>query len=236
MMQTETISYVFHLAQGRTERIALNFDADSFLLQIDPALPKESWIGLDFKKCAHCPLTAVSHPLCPFARALGGFIHGFDTFYSYDRAVVEVVTAQRTIVAERPLQDAMASILGLIGATSGCPHLAFLRPMARFHLPFASEQETLVRVFSLHLLGNYLRSDGDGAAGVGGLEAMYREVVQVNVGMAERIRAAFAKDAVVNAIVILDTFAQAVPFVVRDALKELQPLFDTAPAEIPRPL
>lgn len=230
MKQQETISYVFHLAQGRTERIALNFDPDSFLLQVDPALPVESWVELNFKKCAHCPLAAETHPLCPFARALGGFIHGFDSFYSYERAVVEVVTGQRTVVAERPLQDAMASILGLIGATSGCPHLAFLRPMARFHLPFASEQETLVRVFSLHLLGNYLRSDGEGAVGVGGLEALYREVVQVNLGMAERIRAAFAKDAVVNAIIILDTFAQAVPFVVRDALQELQPLFDVAPS------
>jgi hypothetical protein len=228
MTQNAAITYVFHLAQGKTERIALTFDPDSFLLQIDPALAVENWMALDFKKCVHCPLTAETHPLCPFARALGGFIHAFDSFYSYERSVVEVVTAQRTVVAERPLQDAMASILGLIGATSGCPHLAFFRPMARFHLPFASEQETLVRVFSLRLLGNYLRSEGEGAAGLGELEALYREVNRVNEGMAERIRAAFPKDAVVNAIVILDTFAHTVPFVVRDALRELQPLFDTA--------
>jgi hypothetical protein len=231
MQPNEAITYIFHLAQGRTERIVLTFDPDNFLLQVDPALPAESWMDLGFRKCAHCPLAAETHPLCPFAHALGGFIHGFDSFYSYERAVVEVVTAQRTIVAERPLQDAMASILGLIGATSGCPHLAFLRPMARFHLPFASEQETLVRVFAYHLLGSHLRSEGTDAAGIGRLETMYREVAQVNLGMAERIRGAFAKDAVVNAIIILDTFAQAVPFVVRDALQELQPLFAIAPAQ-----
>ncbi len=104
--------------------------------------------------------------------------------------------------------------------------------MARFHLPFASEQETLVRAFSLHLLAEYLRRGGEGsvAVDVGGLEAKYRAVAQVNQGMAERIRAAFAKDAVVNAIIILDTFAQAVPFVVGKALEELRPLFEVRPA------
>ena len=138
------------------------------------------------------------------------------------------MTDQRTVVAERPLQDAMASIMGLIGATSGCPHLDFFRPMARFHLPFASEQETLVRAFSIHLLGEYLRAGGEGeiAIGVQGLNTRYRAVATVNQSMAERLRAAFERDAGVNAIVILDTFARAVPFVVEEALRELRPLFD----------
>ena len=223
-----TITYVFHLADGRTERIVLAFDPDTFLLRTEAAVPDEGWTALDFHKCPHCPLAAAAHPQCPFAQALAGFIHHFDEFYSYEKVAVEVITALRTVSAERPLQDAMASVLGLIGATSGCPHLAFFRPMARFHLPFASEQETLVRVFSLHLLSEYMDRGGEGGVtvGVDGLEAKYRAVAQVNRGMADRIRAAFAKDAVVNAIIILDTFAQAVPFVVHEALKELRPLFD----------
>ncbi len=224
----ETITYHIHLADGQSERIALAFDPVTFLLRIDAAIADEPWTDLDFHKCPHCPLAAGSHRHCPFAHALGGFIHRFDAFYSYEMVTVDVVTEDRTVVAERPLQDAMASILGLIGATSGCPHLAFFRPMARSHLPFASERETLVRAFSLHLLAEYLRRGGEGsvAVDVDGLEAKYRAVALVNQGMADRIRAAFAKDAVVNALVILDTFAQAVPFVVREALKELRPLFD----------
>jgi|AGTN01.1.fsa_nt_gi hypothetical protein len=228
---TESITYLFHLANGRTERIELHFDPQTFLLLSGAATPTAEWTRLDFHPCQHCPLATDTNPLCPFAHALSAFIHRFDEFYSYEKAVVEVATSQRTVIANRPLQDAMASILGLVGATSGCPHLAFFRPLARFHLPFASEQETLVRIFSMHLMGEYLRSGGAGSASVGvdGLEAQYRAVALVNQGMAERIRAAFAKDAVVNAIVILDTFAQAVPFVVRKALKELRPLFDFRP-------
>lgn len=223
----DRIVYTFHLADGRVERIALAFDADTFLLRTEGTEAAEDWTALGFNTCADCPLPADRHPLCPFANALAGFVHRFDAFYSYERAVVEVATAQRTVVAERPLQDAMASLIGLIGATSGCPRLAFFRPMARFHLPFASEQETLVRAFSLHLLAEYLAKGGAGAETVSldDLEENYRAVAAVNQGMARRVRAAFPKDAVVNAIIILDTFAQAVPFVVHQALEELRPLF-----------
>ncbi len=225
------IAYTFHLTNGRTERIGLSFDPAAFLLRYPEPAIEEEWTRLDFHVCGHCPLAVASHPRCPFARALGVFIHRFDTVFSYEAAVVEVTTAQRTVVTSRPLQDAMASIVGLVGATSGCPHLAFFRPMARFHLPFATEQETLVRAFSLHLLGEYVRSGGTGhvVLDVEALEGRYRAVTQVNRGMADRIRAAFPKDAVVNAIVILDTFAQAVPFVVRKALGELRPLFELTP-------
>lgn len=227
----EEIVYVFHLAQGRTERIALTFDPDTFLLHVPPAAQAKGWTRLDFHPCTHCPLTPETSPHCPLALALSSFVHGFDEFYSYETAVVEVVGSQRTVLAQRPLQDAMASIIGLVGATSGCPHLAFFRPMARFHLPFASEQETLVRAFSLHLLQEYLTRGGSGeiAVGLDLLEAKYRDVAQVNRCVADRIRAAFDRDAVVNAIVILDTFAQAVPFVVHKALKELRPLFAVKP-------
>lgn len=225
------ITYVFHLHTGQTESIVLAFDPATFLLQTDASKPAESWTELGFKACDNCPLSPVDHPQCPFATALAGFIRRFEDFYSYETAAIEVVLAQRTIAATLPLQDAMASIIGLIGATSGCPHLAFFRPMARFHLPFASEQETLIRAFSFHLLGEYLRTGGRATetVSVEGLEAKYRAVAVVNLGMAERIRAAFAKDAVVNAIVILDTFAQAVPFVVAKAMKELRPVFDLKP-------
>ena len=220
------IAYTFHLAGGRCERIGLKFDPATFLLLSEPAAA-EPWIALDVNKCPNCPLSAATQPECPFAKALAGFIHGFDEFYSYEKAVVEVVTGQRTIISNHPLQDGMASIIGLIGATSGCPHLAFFRPMARFHLPFASEEETLFRMFSIFLLGEYLQAGGRGDAmiGVAGLQARYEAVAIVNRSMAERIRSAFAKDAVVNAIIILDTFAQAAPYVIRDKLAELRHIF-----------
>lgn len=227
----ETVTYVFHLGGQRRERISLEFDPPTFLLHPQSPGIAEPWVSLDFQKCPDCPLTGDTHPTCPFAAGLAGFVHRFDDFYSYEMAVVEVVTPQRTIVANRPLQDAMASIIGLIGATSGCPHLAFFRPMARFHLPFASEQETLVRAFSFHLLREYVRLGGAGteAISLDRLADKYQTVARINHAMAARLREAFTKDAAVNAIVILDTFAQAVPFVLGKAMKELRQIFDVTP-------
>lgn len=225
------IRYIFHLPDGRGETIALSFADDTFLLQLPTEAHPEIWTRLDFHRCSHCPLDSATTPFCPLARALGGFIQGFDQFYSYEIARVEVVTAQRTIVTNQPLQAGMASILGLVGATSGCPHLDFFRPMARFHLPFASEQETLFRALSIHLLGEYMRAGGQGQAPIGlsTLQDRYAAVAEVNYAMADRIRAAFKKDVVVNAIVILDSFAHAVPWVIDDALVEIRPLFDLPP-------
>lgn len=225
---TTTIRYRFHLSPQASEEICLDFDRRSFLLRLPPVAAEAEWAALDFHRCGHCPLDPVQSPSCPFARALSRFITRFDRHYSYENAVVEVETERRTVVAHGALQEGLSSLVGLIGATCGCPHLAFFRPMAHFHLPFASEEETLCRVFSLHLLGQVIQGGDDGAtaASLAGLQASYEAASRVNSGMAERIRAAFSKDAVVNGLIILDTFAQAVPYVLREKLEELRYLFE----------
>ena len=50
----------------------------------------------------------------------------------------------------------MSSVLGLIMATAGCPWTDRFRPMARFHLPFASEAETVYRSVCMFLLAREL--------------------------------------------------------------------------------
>ena len=70
------------------------------------------------------------------------------TLVSFDTVGVTVTQAERTVYAETSAQQAMSSVLGLIMATSGCPWTDHLRPMARFHLPFASEAETVYRSVS----------------------------------------------------------------------------------------
>ncbi len=232
------VAYVFHLGGGRSETIELVFSKQSLLLKGTEGRPREEWTDLGFHACRHCPLNAATSPACPFARALSAFIHRFDEFYSYEKAVIEVITPQRRVLAERPLQHGMASLIGLIGATSGCPHLAFFRPMARFHLPFATEEETLCRAFSFHLMGQYIHGGGDGQEPISleGLCRHYEAAALVNQGMADRIRAAFTKDAVVNAIVILDTFAQAAPCVIEEKLDELRYIFDATDDEGEKPV
>lgn len=220
------LTYRFTFDDGTTDLVEVHIRRADFLAFPAPG-PASDWTALDFHTCDDCPLVGTGIAACPFARALAGLVERFDHRNSFDMADIQVTTAQRVISSRRPLQQGMASLIGLLGATSGCPHLVFLRPLARFHLPFASEEETLFRVFSSFLLGAYLRSGGSGALSLDVNELRHHSaaIERVNRAMADRIRAAFSKDAVVNAIVILDIFAQAVPYVVDDALKELRYLY-----------
>lgn len=220
----EQITYRFHLPQG-VDEISLSFESDSFLLLHEARQNAPDWARLDFHQCQHCPLTPEDSPFCPLAEVMSGFIEGFDRFYSYEEAVIEVVTKNRTVIGKKPLQHGMASLIGLIGATSGCPHLAFFRPMARFHLPFARDDETLYRVFSMFLLSRVLKDGQCSSVDLAELQSLTTAATLVNRDMAKRIRAAFEKDVVVNAIITLDSFAQAVPFVIEERLNELRVMF-----------
>lgn len=214
----KAVTYHIGFESGRSEQISLTFDGR---MRLDERA-EQPWTQLSWHRCTHCPLPAdAGH--CPFATGLAPFTERFDDFFSYEQVEIAVVTEQRTIVAKRALQHGLASVVGLVGATSGCPHLDFFRPMARFHLPFANEQETLIRAFALHLLGDWI---ADRPLGLDDLADSYRAAALVNRSMADRLRTVLKRDAIVNALITLDTFAQAVPYVIDEKLSEFAPVFD----------
>lgn len=210
-------TYHFRFEDGRTERVHLSFPIPMRLGEHS----EREWTALSFMRCGHCPLPDGGH--CPFATGLAPFVDRFDDVFSYERVEVAVVTGRRTITAQVALQHGLASVIGLVGATSGCPHLTFFRPMAHFHLPFASEEETLVRAFAMHLLGEWV---GGKPLGLDDLMENYKAAARANHDMADRLRAVLKKDAVVNALITLDTFAQAVPYVIDEKLAELAYIFE----------
>jgi hypothetical protein len=113
--------------------------------------------------------------------------------------------------------------------TSGCPVLSKLRPMVRFHLPFAAELETIARSTSMYLLGQYFVSQQGGTPdwSLQGLAANYQAAGLVNRAFAKRLRTAAPKDANVNALIRLHTFAQALPDTIENQLEELKFLFES---------
>ena len=59
-----------------------------------------------------------------------------------------------------------------------------------------------------------------------GLTAIYRRIDHINRRMVQRLQSASQKDASLNAVVILDTFAQMVPMTIEGVLKgDLEKLF-----------
>ena len=163
-------------------------------------------------------------PHCPLAVQLAKLTALCERLLSHDKVKLEVVSAERTITNQTTAQRAVSSLMGLIFATSGCPHTVFLKPMARFHLPLASEEETLYRASSMYLLAQYFRSKQGLAADLelAELKGLYIALHQVNSTMAERLRAIIHKDSAVNAVVLLDLFAKALPYSIAESLEEIR--------------
>ena len=186
------------------------------------------WTALGFHQCTNCPLAADEHPTCPLATGLVDLVRLCKDLTSFDEMEIEVMTDERTITKQTTVQRGVASLMGLVIATSGCPHTALFRPMARFHLPLSSEEETIYRATSMYLLAQFFaRQRGmEADLDLSGLTQAYREMHVVNLHIAHRLRAVVAKDSSVNALVLLDLFSKALPATIEDSLTEIRHLFE----------
>lgn len=230
------ISYSFFSPDGAVQQYRVELDADSFeLIAPRPQQPSE-WCRLDFHQCRDCPLEPQSHAYCPAAVALQELVDRGGDMASFQPMRVEVETPERTVSSNTTAQRGYSALMGLLMAVSGCPHTAFFKPMARFHLPLASEEETVYRAVSMYLLAQYFRRRQglDADAGLDGLGDLYQNIRKVNKGMADRLRAASREDSTVNALILLDMLAMAVPFVVEDSLEGLRHLFTPFTDQPPR--
>lgn len=223
-MTSAKLVYHFQFPDGRTES-----------LQVGPAAPGQAqadlppWTKLGFHQCSNCPLSTADTPHCPMAVSIVPLVVLFDKVRSYDDVTAQVESEERTVTKRTSVQRVLRSLMGLLTASSACPRIEFLKPMARYHLLFSSTEETIYRVVSSYLLAQYfLRQQGKPAdAGLEGLKSRYRELQQVNAGMAARLGAIRVKgaDSSVNALVLLDLFAQSLPDSIDAQLEELQPAF-----------
>jgi hypothetical protein len=226
-METIDVRYRFNLGGGALEVFDLKFRPDDMELLEPVPETAPPWAGLEFHQCPHCPLTPADGPDCPLALCLVDVIRRFDRIISYDTIRLDVTTRERFISQDTTAQRGISSLLGLLIATSGCPHTRFLRPMARHHLPFASCEETLYRAASMYALAQYFRSRAglDPDIELRGLIGLYQSVCRINVSAVERVRQATRADSAVNALVILDLFAQVLPESVEGDLKKLRGIF-----------
>jgi len=226
-MNNMKLVYRFALPDSRERVFNLELDRDTALLVSPPVEPAPAWTELGFNQCHGCPLDKAQVRHCPAARHLSGVIDGFTDLVSFDKVRVTVEAEERSVVATLSAQQALASLMGLIMASSGCPRTAVFRPMARFHLPFSNESETAYRVAAMYLVAQHFRArdGGEPDLDLKNLESVYRGMHAVNRGMAQRLRAASRQDAIVNAIVLLDVYSSLVPAAIHDILGEIRPAF-----------
>lgn len=208
------VVYDFEFEDGTSECFDLRFDAET--LDYLPAKSGEmpQWTLLSNNMCPHCTLDKKQHTHCPLALCIYEAVERFHARVSHDLALVRVTTDERMVMKRTTTQKGLSSMLGLLMPCSGCPHTRFFRPMARFHLPFSTEDETIYRSLSMFMLARYFM----GAEGVclenpfSELKAIYKNVECMNLWVARRIRTYVKADSSVNALVLLDLFAKVVSF------------------------
>jgi len=215
------------LDENKEEIFDLEFDSDNFELISDNDEELPDWTRLDFHKCSHCPLDSETVPICPVAKNLSIVVKRFDDIFSYHEIELEVITEERKVSSSTTAQRGISSLLGLIFATSGCPHTSYFKPMARFHLPLSSENETIFRVTGMYLLAQYLlnKEDRDSKFDLEGLKDIYNNLHILNIEIAGRIRDTITSDSSVNGIVLLDMLTKLMPIAIDHRLEDIRSLF-----------
>ena len=221
------IVYKFSLNNGQKKlfNILLNPETISIIQHQSEPLP--DWAKLEYHQCECCPLETLGNPYCPIAVNIANIVEEFKDSVSYDDCLVSCSTPERTYLKKTSIMEGISSILGIIMATSNCPIMDFFKPMARFHLPFSTSDETAVRVTSMFLLQQYFKYGNDSVHNVNlnKLEQYYNKVNTVNEGIFKRISSLGSKDADKNAIVMLHSLSQIFSQEINYSLESVAHLF-----------
>ena len=221
-------NYQFNFPDGTQKEFHVDFDNQSLKSKLPDGNQYPDWAQLEFNQCLNCPLTSEDYLYCPLAVNLVPIIYWCKELASYDEVDVTITSAEREVRVHTSLQRAVSSLLGLLMGSSACPKMKFLRPLARFHLPLASNEETIFRAVSATFLKNYFSQEENKNKedSLAELKQQYRELQNINRFIAERIRGATKRDAAVNAIVLLDVLSKSVSFSIDDSLQQIRYLFE----------
>lgn len=229
-----------HIKRIRYEFIFKSQDNFQYEVDIDPITMEHSvplgsapeWSALDVEKCSHCPLNSQTTEHCPLARRIAPIL-SFDAHPAFESVQVKVHKDNMTIESQSTVQEAYRSLIGLVMATSGCPHTGFFKPMAWFHLPFATQDETLFRACATFLLFQFFDPiDPENENHFSDLKQVYENIHIVNQQIAKRLKTASAAESTINALTILDIFAQSFLPTLNQSLQELAFLFKPGIQEI----
>ncbi len=218
---SNSISYVFQLESGAEHR----FDVDPNRPLATGDLP--DWTLLDTHKCGNCPLASAPGARCPAAADLVPIIEKFSALASIDNVEVRVVREQYEAHKRTDTQTALSALMGLILATSACPILSRMRPMAQTHQPFPSETEIGYRISTMHLLRSYLAGTNPD---LGTLSEFFADFEKLNDAFAKRLKRAIQNDASINALVVLHARNMIASFSIDEKLDEIRAWFGHGPA------
>lgn len=232
-MDTIVFDYQFRFSDETERRFLVTIDSEKMTMLDADKTPPPEWAKLENQKCSHCPYNKGDVEYCPVAKNIAKVAEAFKSEVSHRPVTVFVRTENRFYGKMTDVQTGLQGLFGLVMATSECSHMDLFKPTARFHLPFSSFEETVVRIIGAHLIGEFLKKTRGETPNLDltSLAEGYAHVSIVNRGMINRIRSigktADSKggDAHKNGIIILDGFASLLPMELQTGLETLTRLF-----------
>lgn len=202
----------------------------------DPAhvVDAPRWTRLEHEQCSNCPLHKEINTYCPAAVDLHRVIEDFRGLPAFKKARVRVITAEREYYKEVSLEAGLRSLLGVLMATSACPMLCRLKPMAQQHLPFASNQEFILRTVSLYLMRQYynMREGRHADWELKGLVRHYQQLQLVNQAFWQRIHDTCENDSNLKAFLSFFSMASSVSYSLEAQLSKIRPLVMSSGIEL----
>lgn len=213
------VTYTFKLQDSRS----IEFRVSDQPAPMSAAKTLPQWTRLDHCQCSNCPLRKAEHGHCPAAVAILPVVEAFKDEDAYQRVAVTVQDERRSYHKETALEEALRSLLGLKMATSGCPVLSELKPMAVHHLPFASSDEFIMRSVSHYLLQQYFekRSHRQPDWELKGLVERNQRLQLVNQALWQRIHSVCQGDSNLKALLNFFSMASSVSFSLESQLRKL---------------
>jgi hypothetical protein len=229
MADTIKIIYEFKLDSGLEKKFTIQLDWETLAFIREQKDTPPEWAHLEFQQCSNCPLNVTLTRYCPIAANLSGIAQAFKDVTGPDKAVTTVVVKERGYFKSGSIQEGLSPLLGIIMTTSGCPIMEPLKPMVRYHLPFASLDETVFRMISMYLTAQFIRSKAGKKPewSLDGIAKIYEEVKKLNKDFGLRMRTAAKSDANIHALVKLNVFAVMVPVEAEKTLKAITPYFSS---------
>lgn len=222
------IIYTFAFEGGAGKTFNLRLKSDDLILIPENLQTYPAWTRLSFKQCPNCRFVETTHEYCPIARNLVPVIDFFGEHISHEKTSVVVETRERTYRKDTTLQKGLSSMLGIVMVSSGCAIMEKLKPLVRYHLPFATIEETSYRVITMYLLiQHFLDKRGRKSdQGLKEISGFYKDIQVVNRHFCDRLNGINIKDASVNAIVLLSNFGNFLTLAVRkNMLDDLEAAF-----------
>ncbi len=221
------IDYEFSFEDGTCKAFHIALHPETITIVRPESEASPEWTRLDHRQCSCCPLDKTTHPYCPIAVNIVELIEAYKGMASFERCTVRCTTKERTFLKETSVQEGLFSIFEVIMATSNCPVMDFLKPLARFHLPFCTIEETVVRSVSVYLLQQHFEHKRGKIPDLAldKFAECYKNVQAVNEGILMRINDLSKTESSKNAIMVIFSLAQIFSMDIEGSLHSIEYLF-----------